>query len=173
MSKGLVAPILAAILAGGVLGAVDLPMGPIVPGRSVAGIELGMSEARMLELLGEPQVELKESRQYSLLHMTLFVREALVRAIIFTRACKGPDPFESTLEWAESIKTEEGISLGSSLEAVRAAFGAAEHEKRVSDTNLMLSYPSRGIQFQVGEVGVCGITISKARAEASSAPSSN
>lgn len=135
--------------------------GPIVPGHSVAGIELGMESSRVRELLGNPKKEEGESWHYPQLHLTVSLHDKSVNGLMFVKACQGQEPFRDSMTWAESIKTAEGIGLGSSTEEIKRALGAPEHERHVEATVEMdvLSYPSHGIMFQVGESGTCVIGI--------------
>ncbi len=120
-----------------------------------------MKESRVQELLGEPKIKGEEARHYPKFHLTVFVREKVVTGVMLVKACSGVEPFPEWLEWAESVKTKEGVGLGSNAAAVRKGLGIPEHERRIDASVAMdvLSYPSQGISLQVSEAGACVITV--------------
>jgi hypothetical protein len=135
----------------------------IQAGRALAGIEIGMSEAAVLALLGEPRLSSGQSRHYPERHLTVFIIDGKANTILMVKSCAGQDPFEATLKEANQVRTADNVGFGSSLEDVRREFGEPERQVSVQGA-LDLAYPKQGIEFQVGDNGVCMITVHPATA---------
>ena len=117
-----------------------------------------MSEATVVALLGEPRLSSGQSRHYPDRHLTVFIIEGKAHTIFMVRQCAGTDPFEATLEEANQVRTADNVGFGSSLEDVRREFGEPERQVSVEGA-LDLTYLKQGIEFQVGDEGVCMITV--------------
>jgi hypothetical protein len=79
------------------------------------------------------------------------------------KPCTGSDPFAGTVAQANQVRTAGNVGFDSTVEQVRAEFGEPER-KRSIESALLLSYPKAGVEFQVGETGVCSVTVRPATA---------
>lgn len=131
----------------------------ILAGRGLAGVELGMPPAKLRALLGEPVRIEGEGWHYPQLHLAVFVKAGTVHRILLGEPCGGEkDPFGATLPAAEKLSTPEGLKLGSPLDAVLAGQGAPDRRSSAGGVE-HLYYLRKGIEFGVGERGVCMVVI--------------
>ena len=135
----------------------------IQPGNALAGIEIGMPEPSVTDLLGAPKLAEGQSRHYPDRHLTIFIVEGKVATILMAKPCTGSDPFAGTVAQANQVRTAGNVGFDSTVEQVRAEFGEPER-KRSIESALLLSYPKAGVEFQVGETGVCSVTVRPATA---------
>lgn len=131
----------------------------ILAGRGLAGVELGMPPAKLRALLGEPVRIEGEGWHYPQLHLAVFVKAGAVHRIFLGEPCDGvKDPFGSTLPAAEKLSTPDGLKLGSPLDAVLAGQGAPDRRSSAGGVEHLV-YLRKGIEFGVGERGVCIVVI--------------
>lgn len=112
----------------------------------------------MVGLLGKPNLSSGQSRHYAELHLTIFIVEGKVATILMAKPCTGSDPFAGTVAQANQVRTAGNVGFDSTLDEVRAEFGEPERQRSIESASL-LAYPGRGIEFQVGEKGVCSVTV--------------
>jgi hypothetical protein len=130
----------------------------IQPGRALAGVEIGTPESALDNLLGKPNLSSGQSRHYPDRHLTIFIVEDKVATILMAKPCTGSDPFAGTLAQAHQVRTARSVGCDSTLDEVRAEFGEPERQRSV-ESALLLAYPKAGVEFQVGETGVCSVTV--------------
>lgn len=84
----------------------------IVPGTSIAGVRLGMQEARVRAVLGEPAKEIRDSTE---LGDYVELRYPGLRVFLLPRA-----GVASVATTRRSERTRSGVGVGSTVEQVRA-----------------------------------------------------
>jgi hypothetical protein len=132
----------------------QIPPTIVIPGQSVAGVQLGRSVSATVARLGQP-VEARTLRDatlytYPRYGLNVYVTDGNVRAVSTTNGL---------------LRTTEGIALGSTLADVRRVYGT-QFADAVVEGLMGIAYDQHGIAFGLDGVVVSVIIVYPPRTQA-------